>query len=83
MLPSEIMISESQERMLFIIDKLESQNLKSILDKYEIQYSIIGKVIEGYDLIIRFNGKILAHMPSYLVSHVPAHTEKNEISSIP
>ncbi len=63
MLPSEIMISESQERMLFIIDKLESQNLKSILNKYEIQYSIIGKVIEGYDLIIRFNGKILAHMP--------------------
>ncbi len=71
MLPSEIMISESQERMLFIIDKLESQNLKSILNKYEIQYSIIGKVIEGYDLIIRFNGKILAHMPSYLVSHAP------------
>src|ERR671931_1851283 len=42
MTPNELMISESQERMLYITDKARLPTLQSIVDKYGIKYSILG-----------------------------------------
>src|SRR5919198_6598 len=39
MMPNELMISESQERMLYITDRARLSKLESILDKYRIKYS--------------------------------------------
>lgn len=71
MMPNELMISESQERMLFITDKPKLSILQSILDKYGIKYSIIGTVQEHQDLIVRHLGKVIMQMPSHLVAHAP------------
>ena len=71
MMPNELMISESQERMLFITDKPKLSILQSILDKYGIKYSIIGTVEEHQDLIVRHSGKVIMQMPSHLVAHAP------------
>ncbi|MDQ3835516.1 MAG: phosphoribosylformylglycinamidine synthase subunit PurL [Thermoproteota archaeon] len=71
MVPNELMISESQERMLYITDKSKLSILQSILEKYGIKYSIIGTVQEHQDLIIRHLGKVVMHMPSHLVAHAP------------
>ncbi|MFL6484620.1 MAG: phosphoribosylformylglycinamidine synthase subunit PurL [Nitrososphaera sp.] len=71
MVPNELMISESQERMLYITDKSKLSILQSILEKYGIKYSIIGTVQQHKDLIIRHLGKIVMHMPSHLVAHAP------------
>jgi phosphoribosylformylglycinamidine synthase len=71
MMPNELMISESQERMLFITDKPKLSILQSILDKYGIKYSIIGTVQEHQDLIVRHSGKVIMQMPSHLVAHAP------------
>ena len=71
MMPNELMISESQERMLFITDKPKLSILQSILDKYGIKYSIIGTVQEHQDLIVRHSGKAIMQMPSHLVAHAP------------
>ena len=71
MMPNELMISESQERMLFITDKPKLSILQSILDKYRIKYSIIGTVQEHQDLIVRHSGKVIMQMPSHLVAHAP------------
>jgi phosphoribosylformylglycinamidine synthase subunit PurL len=71
MTPNELMISESQERMLYITDKAKLSSLQSILDKYGIRYSILGTVQEHQDLRLRHSGEVLVQMPSYLVAHAP------------
>jgi phosphoribosylformylglycinamidine synthase subunit PurL len=71
MTPNELMISESQERMLYITSKPKLPVLQSILEKYGIKYSIIGTVREHRDLIIRNSGKVIMQMPSHLVANAP------------
>jgi len=71
MMPNELMISESQERMLYITDKLKLPMLESILEKYGIKYSIIGTVQEHQNLVIRHLGNVVMRMPSHLVAHAP------------
>jgi phosphoribosylformylglycinamidine synthase len=71
MSPSEIMISESQERMLYITDGSKINRLISIFKKYEIPYALIGKVTDGHSVIIRFCGKVVADLPAELFAHAP------------
>ena len=71
MMPNELMISESQERMLYITDKPRLSMLQLILNKYGIKYSIIGTVQEHQDLVVRHLGKVVMQMPSHLVAHAP------------
>ncbi|HEY3094357.1 MAG TPA: phosphoribosylformylglycinamidine synthase subunit PurL [Nitrososphaera sp.] len=71
MTPNELMISESQERMLYVTDKAGLPALQSILDKYEINYSVLGEVQEHRDLVVRHGGKVVAEIPSHLVAHAP------------
>jgi phosphoribosylformylglycinamidine synthase len=71
MTPNELMISESQERMLYVTDKTRLPALQSILDKYEIAHSVLGEVQERQDLVVRHGGKVVAEMPSHLVAHAP------------
>jgi phosphoribosylformylglycinamidine synthase subunit PurL len=71
MTPNELMISESQERMLYVTDRAKLPALQSILDKYEIRYTILGTVQEHQDLVVRRDGSVVAQMPSHLVAHAP------------
>lgn len=71
MTPAELMISESQERMLYVTSNEKLPALKSVLDKYEIRYSILGTVEEHQDLVVRNSGRVVASMPSHLVAHAP------------
>jgi phosphoribosylformylglycinamidine synthase II len=68
---AELMVSESQERMLFITDGSKFRKLKAIFDKYDIKYSVIGRVKDHRDLVLRFHGKVVGRMPSRLISHAP------------
>ena len=71
MSPAEIMISESQERMLYITDSLKLENLMSIFDKYELTYSLIGKVKKDREVVMRYGGKVIAAFPSHILAHAP------------
>lgn len=71
MKPTELMISESQERMLYVTDAAKLPALQSILEKYEIRYSILGKAEGHQSLTVKNNGAIVADMPSSLVAHAP------------
>jgi phosphoribosylformylglycinamidine synthase II len=71
MTPNELMISESQERMLYITNKTKLSILQSILEKYGIRYSVIGTVQEHQDLVIRYSGKVVMKMPSHLIARAP------------
>jgi phosphoribosylformylglycinamidine synthase subunit PurL len=69
--PAELMVSESQERMLLVADMNGLKGLRNILKKYNVKFSIIGRVKDHRDLVLRFKGKIVGKMPSALVSHAP------------
>jgi phosphoribosylformylglycinamidine synthase len=71
MSPAELMISESQERMLYVTDAQKMPALKAILDKYEIRYSVLGRAEGHENLIVRHEGSVVADMPSSLVAHAP------------
>lgn len=69
--PAEIMISESQERMLLLISEKDEDKLTSILDKWELGYSKIGKVTREKLLVIREGEKIVAKAPAKFVADAP------------
>jgi len=71
MTPAEVMISESQERMLYVTDSARLPALQAILDKYEIKHAVLGTIQEHQDLVVRSAGDIVAQMPSHLVAHAP------------
>lgn len=64
MLPVEVMISESQERMLLIVEKGREPEVQKIVEKWGLHGVIIGKVTDGDRLIIREGEKIVADMPA-------------------
>ncbi|MCX7954955.1 MAG: phosphoribosylformylglycinamidine synthase subunit PurL [Bacteroidales bacterium] len=62
--PWEILLSESQERMLMIVEKGNEQKVEKILEKWDIGYAIIGEVIKEDKLYFYFNNKIVAEVPA-------------------
>ncbi|HYY67896.1 MAG TPA: phosphoribosylformylglycinamidine synthase subunit PurL, partial [Nitrososphaeraceae archaeon] len=69
--PSDLMVSESQERMLFVTDSEKLKGLKKIFRKYDINFSLIGRVKEHHDLVLRFKGRIVGKMTSNLICNPP------------
>jgi phosphoribosylformylglycinamidine synthase subunit PurL len=72
----EIMISESQERMLFLVPKNKLNDFKKIVDKFSIPYSIIGQVRDHKDLVILSEGTCVARMKSSLLANAPLTSRK-------
>ncbi|MDW8275943.1 MAG: phosphoribosylformylglycinamidine synthase subunit PurL [Candidatus Nitrosocaldus sp.] len=72
----EIMISESQERMLYILDPSMLERFKAIMDKYEVPYSVLGRLTgDGY-LSIYHNGKQVARISASVVANAPLAKRK-------
>lgn len=69
--PNEIMISESQERMIYIINKDKLSIFNEIFTKYDIPYSIIGKVNGRENLKIVYDGKPIANLSCKLMVNAP------------
>jgi phosphoribosylformylglycinamidine synthase subunit PurL len=67
----EVMLSESQERMLYIVSDSKTKEIESILDKFGLDYSIIGKVMPHRNLVLRSDKMVVADMPAEIISHAP------------
>jgi phosphoribosylformylglycinamidine synthase len=61
----EIMLSESQERMLVVIKKGMEQTAKDIFEKWDLNCSEIGKVTEDKNVKVFYKGKLEADVPAY------------------
>jgi phosphoribosylformylglycinamidine synthase len=71
MSPTEIMISESQERMLLVLSPGGAEPILSILRKYDVPYSAIGRVTGDGNLTLKWKGKVVARLPAQLVVKAP------------
>lgn len=72
MTPYEIMLSESQERMVFVINPKDVKLAKEICDKHEIISLVIGDVKEGNNMIISDEGVEIANLPTILLADPPS-----------
>jgi len=63
MTPYEILLSESQERMLFVIKPGYEKEALAILDKWGLDAAIIGEVVEEPNVRIQFEGKEVVNLP--------------------
>ncbi len=81
--PWEIMLSESQERMLFLIEKGSEEQIKKICDKYTIEFSVIGKTIKtpSYRVLEKEEGKVLADLPIEILVNAPEYYRNNTVPS--
>jgi phosphoribosylformylglycinamidine synthase subunit PurL len=68
---AEIMISESQERMVLLIREQDERKLVSILEKWELGYAKIGQVTKNGLLIIRRGNEVVAKAPAKFVAEAP------------
>ncbi|MGI8543467.1 MAG: phosphoribosylformylglycinamidine synthase subunit PurL, partial [Aridibacter sp.] len=59
----EMLLSESQERMLIVAKKGREKELVEIFNKWDLDAVVIGKVVEGNRLKIYHNGELMADMP--------------------
>lgn len=61
----EIMLSESQERMLVVVKKGNEEKVKEIFTKWDLNCEIIGEVTENNKLVINHNGNKKAEVSPY------------------
>ena len=64
MTPYEIMLSESQERMLIIVHKGREDEVKRIFDKWDLPWAEIGIVTDSGRMVVRNNGQVVADIPA-------------------
>jgi phosphoribosylformylglycinamidine synthase len=64
MKPWEILLSESQERMLIVVKKGKEKEVEAIFDKWDVQCQIIGEVTEGEWIEYYMYDELVAHVPA-------------------
>ena len=77
MSPYEMMLSESQERMLIILEDGKEKEAKKIFQKWDLDFVVIGKTTESKDLLLKFNTETVATIPiDALSSKAPLYERK-------
>ncbi len=59
----EIMLSESQERMLLCVRKGHEEDVIKLFKEYDLEAVVIGRVTEGHQYVLRHHGKIVTDIP--------------------
>ena len=77
MSPYEIMLSESQERMLIILDENKENFAKKIFDKWDLDFVVIGKTTNTKKLKLNYKKETVADIPiDALSSKAPQYDRK-------
>ena len=77
MTPYEMMLSESQERMLLILNDGKEESARKIFMKWGLDFSVIGKTTDTKNLVLTFNDQEVANLPlSSLSTDAPLYDRK-------
>ena len=84
MTPYEIMLSESQERMLIVLENGKEEIAKKIFDKWNLDFAVIGKTTNTKNIELYFDKKQVAKIPvNTLVENSPMYDRKWKKSKLP
>ncbi|OYN88745.1 phosphoribosylformylglycinamidine synthase subunit PurL [Parenemella sanctibonifatiensis] len=67
--PEEILMSESQERMMAVVTPDKVDAFMAICQKWEVQATVIGEVTDGEHLVIDWHGATVVDVPPRTVAH--------------
>src|SRR5215468_7362817 len=73
MTPYELLLSESQERMLIVAARGREAELRRIFARWELDAVSIGEVIQDGDLVVRHRGDRVAHVPIEALAEAPVY----------
>ena len=77
MTPYEMMLSESQERMLIVLEDEKEEEAKKIFEKWDLDFVVIGKTTDTNNLILKFKNEIIGQIPIIaLASSAPIYDRK-------
>ncbi|MEE8369536.1 MAG: phosphoribosylformylglycinamidine synthase subunit PurL, partial [Dehalococcoidia bacterium] len=76
MTPYEVMLSESQERMLIIVRRGHEEQVAAHFERWEVPWAIIGHVTEETTVRIYDGGRLVASMPVQLLMDAPEYTRE-------
>jgi len=84
MTPYEIMLSESQERMLIVLENGKEEQAKKIFDKWNLDFAIIGKTTDSKKIELFFDNQQVANIPvNTLVENSPMYDRKWKKTKLP
>ncbi len=84
MTPYEIMLSESQERMLIVLENGKEEEAKKIFDKWNLDFSIIGKTTNSKKIELFYDQKKVTEIPiNALVENSPMYDRKWKKTKLP
>jgi len=78
MTPYEVMLSESQERMLLIIKPENSSKVEEVFNKWKVDSKVIGKVIADKVLKVLENGNVIAEVQPQFLAEGPEYTRETK-----
>ncbi|HSL67673.1 MAG TPA: phosphoribosylformylglycinamidine synthase subunit PurL [Actinomycetota bacterium] len=77
--PSEILTSESQERMLAVVDPSRLDEVRDVCEKWGLTSEVVGTLVAGGRLAVRTGGSIVADVPARsLADDGPAYERRME-----
>tara|TARA_B100000029_G_scaffold137212_2_gene131934 strand:+ start:211 stop:2403 length:2193 start_codon:yes stop_codon:yes gene_type:complete len=84
MTPYEIMLSESQERMLIVLEKGKEEHAKKIFEKWNLDFAIIGKTTNSKKIELFFENNKVATIPiNLLAENAPLYDRKWKKTKLP
>ena len=79
----EIMLSESQERMLMVIRPESEAAARAVFEKWELDFAVIGRITDGERLVLKKDGVVAAEIPvPPLVSEAPEY-DRPWVATVP
>jgi phosphoribosylformylglycinamidine synthase len=77
MTPYEMMLSESQERMLIILEDGKEKSAREIFKKWDLDFVVIGKTTKSNNLVLKYNNVTQGEIPiNALASKAPVYNRK-------
>ncbi|MGB2958941.1 MAG: phosphoribosylformylglycinamidine synthase subunit PurL [Bacteroidota bacterium] len=76
----ELMLSESQERMLLVVERGREAEVQSIFEKWDLHAEIIGRVEKGNRLVVTYRDEVVADVPAHslvLGGGAPVYTRES------
>ena len=84
MTPYEIMLSESQERMLIVLENGKEEYAKKIFEKWNLDFAIIGKTTNSKKIELIFDNNKVAEVPiDLLAENAPVYDRKWKSTKLP
>ena len=83
MVPYEVMLSESQERMLVFPKKEHEEDVRRLLERWELKVDVIGRVTADGNLRVLDGEREAARIPAAMLTEPPEYRRQGSEAAVP